>query len=67
MKTRDVVQVGNYDYMYDVRFKLDGEIGVTVKMAGGGFKREENKMSCDWLWKLHALVFRRAKTLEFRY
>ena len=26
--------MGNYDYMYDIRFKLDGEIAVKVFMAG---------------------------------
>ena len=29
------VQVGNYDYMYDIRLQLDGEINVRVFMAGG--------------------------------
>lgn len=28
------VQVGNYDYMYDIRLRLDGEIDVRVFMAG---------------------------------
>ena len=27
-------QVGNYDYLYDVRFQLNGEIRVVVNMAG---------------------------------
>ena len=33
----DCGQVGNYDYVYDIRFKLDGEIAVKVFMAGTVF------------------------------
>ena len=31
---RTISTIGNYDYMYDIRFQLDGEIRVQVFMAG---------------------------------